>query len=169
MCGRLGPGRRALRGYTLAELILVLLITGILAVVAVPRLLDTSQFAGRGTRDFIATALRDAQKAAIAMRRNVCVAIGSAGLAVSHASASGNAQACAAANSMTNPVNGLPYSDAANAYLGGASVGSAASVIFDALGRPLSSAGVPSTSTLSISVSGNNRAITVEPETGLVR
>lgn len=147
----------------------MLLLTGILAVVALPRMLDTSQFAGRGARDFIATALRDAQKAAIAMRRNVCVAIGSTGLAVTHASASGNAQPCAAANTVTNPANGLSYSDAANAYLGGATVGSAASVIFDALGRPLSSAGVPRTSTLAISVSGSASAITIEPETGLVR
>jgi MSHA pilin protein MshC len=160
---------QAERGFTLAELVIVLVITGILAVVAVPKLFDKSEFAARGAHDFVASALRYAQKSAIAMRRNVCVSVSGSALAATYATSAGSAQACGAGNPLLHPSNGLAYADPANALPGGASVAAAASLLFDATGRPLSAPSVPLASALTITVNGYAVPVTIEPETGLVR
>lgn len=155
-------------GYTLAELVIVLVLTGILAAVAVPRMFDMQQFSARGTRDFVGSALRHAQKAAVAMRRNVCVSLAATQLSITYASAAGVDQACAAGNTLVSPGNGLPYADASNALPTQAPVATPASVIFDAQGRPLSAPSVPLSSALSISVTGHATPLVIEPGTGLV-
>jgi MSHA pilin protein MshC len=153
---------RAARGFTLPELVIVMILTGILAVVAIPKMFDRSAFAARATRDHVASSLRYAQKSAIAMRRNVCVSIGTGSLAVTHAAAAGSDQACAA--SIANPATGMPF--ASTSYESGTSVAVAANVIFDGLGRPLSAPGTALATALVITVNGN--AITIEPETGSI-
>ena len=145
-----------------------MLITGVLAAVAIPRLFEKNGFAARGAHDFIASGLRYAQKSAIAMRRNVCLSATGGTLAATYATAAGSDQACGAANALMHPVNGLPYADAGNALVGGATVAGSTSVIFDAAGRPLSAPAVAQTGALTINVNGYPLAITVEPETGLV-
>lgn len=147
------------RGFTLAELVIVLVLVGVLAVVAMPRLLHQSGFAARGAHDFVASGLRYAQKSAIAMRRNVCVAVGPTSLAMTYASAAGSAQPCAAGNTIANPATGLPF--ASSAYEEGATVATPANVVFDALGRP--------SAAVSITVDLYATPITIEAETGLVR
>lgn len=147
------------RGFTLAELVIVLMLVGVLAVVAVPRLFQKDEFAARGAHDFVASGLRYAQKSAIAMRRNVCVAVGATSLAVTYASAAGSAQPCAAGNLIANPATGLPFSSAG--YEEGATVATPLTVVFDALGRPSAAA--------SITVNLYATPVTVEAETGLVR
>lgn len=147
------------RGFTLAELVIVLMLVGVLAVVAMPRLLHQSGFAARGAHDFVASGLRYAQKSAIAMRRNVCVAVGATSLGVTYASAAGSAQPCAGTNTIANPATGLPF--ASTAYQEGATVATPANVVFDALGRP--------SSAVSITVDLYATPITIEAETGLVR
>lgn len=156
-------------GFTLAELVIVMIVVGILAAVAVPRMFDMDQFSARGTRDFVGAALRYAQKSAIAMRRNVCVSVGATQLSITYASTSGADQACAAGNTLPNPGNNLAYSDSSNALPAKAPVSTPASVIFDAQGRPLSAPGTARTSVLSISVTGHATPLTIEPETGIVR
>ena len=146
------------RGFTLAELVLVIVLTGVLGVVALPRLLRNDEFAARGARDFITSSLRYAQKSAIAMRRNVCVAVGTNKLAVTYANAAGAAQACST-NTLANPATGQPFDG--SAYAGGARVATPASVTFDALGRP--------SAAVSITISQHANPITIEVETGLVR
>jgi len=159
---------KAERGFTLAELVIVLVITGVLAVVAVPKLFDKNEFAARGARDFVGSALRYAQKSAIAMRRNVCVGVSGSALTGTYAAASGSDQPCAPANPLVHPANGLPFADPANALPGSATVASAASFVFDASGRPLVSPSTPMTSALVIMVNGSALPVTIEPETGLV-
>ena len=160
---------RSQAGFTLAELVVVMVVTGILAVVAVPRMLDMDQFSARGTRDFVGAALRYAQKSAIAMRRNVCVTVGATQLTVTYAGSAGADQSCAAGNAVLNPGNNLAYSHADNALPSKAPVSTPTSVIFDALGRPLSAPSTPRTTALTISVTGNATPLTIEPETGIVR
>lgn len=158
----------AQRGFTLAELVIVLVVTGVLAVVAVPKFFDSSAFAARGARDFVASAMRYAQKSAIAMRRNVCVGVAGSAMSATYATTSGSAQACTAANALTLPANGLPYDDPANALPGAATVAAAASLVFDAAGRPLSAPAVPLAGALTITVNGYALPVTIEPESGLV-
>ncbi len=64
----LGP-----RGFTLIELIMVIVLLGVLAVFAAPRLFNSGDFYARGFHDETLGLLRYAQKAAVAQRRTVCV------------------------------------------------------------------------------------------------
>jgi MSHA pilin protein MshC len=156
---------RTQRGFTMAELVIVMVVTGVLAAVAVPRMLDTDQLSARGARDFLAAAVRYAQKSAVAMRRNVCVAVATTQVTVTYASVSGAAQPCPGGNRLIDPASSQAYGP----LPGGASVSAPASLIFDAQGRPLSAPSVPMTSALSISVIGHATPVTIEPETGTVR
>jgi MSHA pilin protein MshC len=63
----------AYRGYTLVELITVLAIAGIVAAVAVPRLIGTRTVDSIALQEETRAALRYAQKSAVALRRTVCV------------------------------------------------------------------------------------------------
>ncbi|MDR2189482.1 MAG: type II secretion system GspH family protein [Azonexus sp.] len=77
-------------GFTSLELVVVMLIVGILAVIALPRLAgadnDDIVF-----RDQVVSALRYAQKTAVSHRRMVCVAFSQGSLALRIAAASNSA------------------------------------------------------------------------------
>jgi MSHA pilin protein MshC len=157
------------RGFTLVELVVVLVLVGILAVAVMPRLFDKSSFAARGAKDFLGASLRYAQKSAVAMRRNVCVVVSSTAVAVTYATNFGSNQNCAAGNLLINPGNNKPFSDPSNVFPGGATVASGTSFIFDALGRPLTTAFVPTVSpAITLTVNGYVPSISIEPETGYV-
>ena len=66
------------RGFTMVEMITVLIIVGILAVAAMPRFWDRGTFDSRSFSDEVKATLRLAQKLAIAQHRNVCVNIATA-------------------------------------------------------------------------------------------
>jgi MSHA pilin protein MshC len=155
-------------GFTFAELLIVMLLVGILSFVAIPRLFDSNAFAARGTRDFVAASLRYAQKAAIAMRRNVCVSAGTTVMTVTYASSAGSGQSCAAGNTLRNPANGQAFGAAANAYPNGTTLAASSSLVFDAFGRPLSASFVPLAGALNITVNGYATPVVVEAETGYV-
>jgi len=65
--------RRDEGGFTLIELIMVIVMLGILAVFAAPRMFNSEDFYARGFHDETLALLRYAQKTAIAQRRTVCV------------------------------------------------------------------------------------------------
>ena len=64
-------------GFTLVELIVTLLLLGILAVVAIPKMSGMKVIQQRGDYDKVVSTLDYARRSAIAQRRNVCVAISS--------------------------------------------------------------------------------------------
>ena len=64
--------RRTL-GFTLVELITIIIILAIISAVAAPRFFDSNVFSSQGTREQVLTSLRYAQKAAIAQHGFSCV------------------------------------------------------------------------------------------------
>jgi MSHA pilin protein MshC len=153
------PGPAALvRGFTLVELIMVVLLLGILSFFAGGRLSDRNQANARGFAEQVASTLRFAQKAAIAQRRNVYVNIDTTARRV---------RACldastACASALAGPAGGsLDISGATGVTL----TSGATQFSFDALGRP----SFTSNLTLTTSANGATFTITVQPESGYVQ
>ncbi len=148
-------GSHASRGFTLVELVSIIVIAGILAAVAGPRFFTASTFASRGYADASSGFLRYAQKLAVARHADVTVQIDSAGLAL--CTTAGNP--CGDGNPWPGPQGDTPYRiDVPN---GVTLAGSATNFSFDAQGRP--SAGI------TLTITGDTvRTLTVEAETGYV-
>lgn len=141
-------------GFTITELLVIIGILGVMVIVALPRL-QTQVFDERGFHDQTLAALRYAQKAAIAQRRNVCAAFTASSITLTIASASGDAAPCD--TPLAKPSGG---NFTLNAPTGVTFSGVPGNFSFSALGRP--SAG----QTLQVSNVTDN--ITVEAETGYV-
>jgi MSHA pilin protein MshC len=65
--------RTAQQGFTMVELVIVMVIVGILAAVAAPRFFEINTFDSRAYYDQLISTLRFAQKAAVAQHSTVCV------------------------------------------------------------------------------------------------
>lgn len=157
-----------MRGFTMIELIMVLVMLGVLAVFAAPRLTITQDVQANGFHDATLAYLRYAQKMAVAQRRTVCVtwSSGGAGLTLAMASAAG-ATTCAPSVALIGPKFETPAALVAPA---GVTYGTPqpTNFNFDALGQPLSAAGAVLAANQTLKVANQNKVITIEARTGYV-
>ncbi|WP_457335758.1 pilus assembly FimT family protein [Rhizobacter sp. P5_C2] len=80
------PGRLAEAGFTLIELIMVIVLTGTLAVVALPRMVDTTMWRLRAYGDQLRNQLQTAQRLATRQRRPVIATITPTGASFAYVS-----------------------------------------------------------------------------------
>jgi MSHA pilin protein MshC len=168
--GRLHP-KRDDAGFTIIELIVIMMIVGILAVAVIPRFSDRSTFDSRGTRDGLLSALRYAQKSAIAQRRYVCVSTGATTTVTYETTytTAGNINCTGNVNLPTGDV-GCSGPSTGNRVCAPSTVTvDTASIYFSPLGRPVNSDRSAASSDVTIGVSGASANILVEKETGYVR
>src|SRR2546422_3132558 len=147
------PARR--RGFTLAELVMTIVIIGILIAVTAPRFVSWKGFSSRGTYDEAQAVVRFAQKTAIAWRRTIYVCVSATEIsAISSAD-------CAAPAYLKHPLTNADLRSPATA---GVTLSPVGNFSFNGLGSP--NAAVTITLTSPIADDPTTRLIVVESETG---
>ncbi len=152
-------------GFTIVELVMVIVIIGVLTVAVMPRLLSPQVFSVLSFYDQSLSMIRFGQKIAIAQRVHVQVRVESMNglICLKYEEAASSFPCASQKNDVVNPADSKPFTLSAPR---GVSLQldseSAAAFDFNGLGRPSSQA------TLLIAGDGMERTITVEQETGYV-
>jgi MSHA pilin protein MshC len=140
------------RGYSLIELVIVIVIAAILAAIALP-IFNQSAIDAAWYQEQVRSALRHAQRTAVAQRRPVYVVLEAAPTRLSLCYAAG----CGAGTRLPQPGSSSTFEVAAPA---GVAIGiSASPLFFNGLGQPSSGA----------TVTVGPRTVTVNAETGYVQ
>jgi MSHA pilin protein MshC len=129
------------RGFTLIELISCIVIGGILAAIAGQSFIGNQTFSERGYIDEIASALRQAQKVAVASGCDVSVTINAAGYSAFQRGAS--AGTCAGAGAFTTAVRRNDGTAVSAAPPTGVASAPAIQLTFDKTGRLTAAAPAP--------------------------
>lgn len=153
--------RRVRRGFTLVELVAVMMIIAVLAVVALPRLDVAINLRSDAYRDQIVAALRLAGHTAVGHRRLVCVQVAAQDVSLSIAAAN---PATACGSTLPGPVDG---SHARAQGAATSSLAPAGTLYFQPGGRITTTGAGSTAGQWTISVSGAT-PITVTGETGHV-
>lgn len=158
------PASGRIEGFTLVELITVMIIVGIIAVVAIPRFADRLDFDARGFTDEVRAALQYARKTAVVSRRYVCVAADGTGVTFTRDPANFSGAPSCSAN-LNMPGAASSCNAALNKFCTPANISfssTSASFYFDAQGQSSAAA------TLAVSVGTIINTIAVEQATGYV-
>jgi MSHA pilin protein MshC len=149
------------RGFSIVELIVIIVIIGVISIAAGARI-SSSTAQTRAFYDELLSQVQYARKVAIAQRRPVFVRIAAADSTLCYSAAG----ACTSTDAVASPTGQLPFTLAVPTNV---SV-SAATFQFDALGRPRNAAGVLWTAPLAVGVTGDGSyQISVQHETGHVQ
>jgi len=165
-CKMTSPARRRPfdHGFTLVELVSVLILVGILAAYASSRFFDSTAFNVRSTGDQTQSMLGYAQKVAIAQHRDVFVVFSGSGGALCF-DAGCNTHVLTPTNKPADITLPTGVSAAISRPIAG--------FYFNALGQPFDIGNTEpdstfATTTITLSGSGVSRTVTVEAETGYV-
>lgn len=157
--------RRCTRGFTLIELVMVIVMLGILAVFVAPKFTGTSVFNARGFHDETLAYLRYAQKTAVAQRRTVCVTFPDASTVRLSLASTANSWTCNA--TLIGPRGESPAQATAKSGVTFLNNTAPGNFRFDSLGQPVDSSGVRMV-VPAMQVNGASAAINVETVTGYV-
>lgn len=148
-------------GFTLPELVAVLILVGVLAAVAMPKLDAGLSLRHDAWHDEVVSALRHARQTAVSHRRLVCASVGTTSVSLTIAAAN-PATACTA--SLPGPDGSAIHASTSS---GSASLSPAGTIYFQPTGRATSDGAGNSVSSRSIAITGSD-TITVIGETGHV-
>jgi MSHA pilin protein MshC len=145
-------------GFTLVELVLVIVLVGIISAVAIPRFFDRNTFEERGFFNVALSAVRYAHKLAVASGCHIAVSVNASGITLLR-------DATCSGTTFTQPIHRPGSNDSfSEAAPGGVAVGSAA-FYFDGAGRPYTSATTTLLAT-ALDISVGTLTLRVEPESG---
>ncbi len=106
--------RRRASGFTIVELVTVMVVIGILAALAVPRLGQLDEFTSSAYRNEVLSALHHAQKSAVSHRRLICATVNPQSVQLLIAINAGDT-ACTPSGSRPFPSpDGTPYASHGN-------------------------------------------------------
>jgi MSHA pilin protein MshC len=151
------------RGFTMVELVAVLLMAGVLAAVALPKMTDVFSVRNETAHDEVVAALRYAAQTAQSHRRLVCADVSSSGLALRIAT---NRSASSCDTALLGPDGSSTFTtNPGNATF---TLSPAGTIYFQPNGRATSDGAGATASSRSLAIS-NATGITILGETALVQ
>ena len=151
-------------GFTLVELIAVMVVLGILSAVALPRMMNNQAFAGAVFHADVVSALRYAQKSAVSHRRLVCATLTATTVTLSIAKNNPDTS-CAVGAPLSSP-DGTPYqSKDASVQASGYPVGG---LYFQPIGSITSDGVGANVYAGTIAITGQGTPVTIVGATGYV-
>lgn len=160
---------RRVSGFTVVELVAVMVIVGIIAAISAPRFVGVDAFDARGSFGTLTAALRYAQKTAIAQRTTVCVDVNTTTRVVALSYRANSSALCSSVSTgaVMDPATQTAYSKTLSSNV---TLSAATNPLgFDGLGRPKPNANTTFTIQNAVVPSESTRTITVEADTGYVR
>jgi MSHA pilin protein MshC len=163
MCAKSSDGRQGKRGFTMVELLVVIVMLGAMAAVVMPKMGAALGLRSDAARDEVLSALRYAGQTALSHRRLVCADVSGTTVTLRIASTR-PASACNSA--LGGPDGGSSFT--ANAGNAALAVAPAGTLFFQPDGRVTTDGAGTTAAARTVTVAGAQN-ITVSGETGLAR